>query len=231
MRLNIKMRLSITLSGVACAALLLAGCGNEASPHAVKAQADVGVLAEVQGVGGNYARSDESPAELASAVPVALTGTIDRIAPGLTIVASDAGDNGQVRSEHAIVRVRIDHVYKSDGVGLGTFAFVAIPLGAQSTDLSGKPLLGGSSTIKPISDLQKGLPSGTRVVVAAYAFPDADPGTRHLNADAGAEPGEPLLYGYAPQSFSVEDGTTRRLSGWDSLTYEDAVQGLQKSFG
>jgi hypothetical protein len=233
----VKKHLSIILPAAACAALLLGACGTEPSvststgPGAqTQAHADIDVLANFQG--GDYARSDDSPAELAAAVPVALTGTIEDVAPGLTVVTLPEGnDKIEVRDEHAIVRVRIDHVYKSEGVDLGSeFAYVAVPLGGQQTDLAGNRLGDGPSTIKPISDLQKGLPSGTRVVVAAYLLPEADEGHKHLNADAGAEPGAPLLFGLAPQSFSVEDGATRHLSGWESMTYDEAVAGLQKAF-
>jgi hypothetical protein len=233
-----KKHLSIILPAAACTALLLVGCGTEPSvptssgPSAqTQPQADVDVLADFQG-GGDYARSDDSPAELAAAVPVALTGTIEDTAPGLTVVTPpDGSDKLEIREEHAIVRVRIDHVYKSEGVDLGSkFAYVAVPLGARLTDSAGNPHGDGPSTIKPISDLQKALPSGTRVVVAAYLLPDADYGEKYLNADAGAEPGAPLLFGLAPQSFSVEDGATHSLSGWESMTYDEAVAGLQKSF-
>jgi hypothetical protein len=169
---------------------------------------------------------------LTAVVPVVLTGTIQNIAPGLTIVGSDEGDEYQTRWEHAVVRVRIDSVYKSEGVELGgKFAYVVVPLGVQSTDLSGKPLGEGRSTIKPIGDLQKGLPAGTRVVVATDVFSEAGHGNKYLHADAGAEPGAPLLHGDSPQTFSIEDGATSQLSGWDSTTYDQATAELQKTFG
>lgn len=236
MRPNIKKRLALTLSSAVCAVLLLASCGTEpsapeSSDAPAQTQADAGALIETQ-EGGDI-QIFRSLTALTAVVPVVLTGTIQDIAPGLTIVGSDEGDEYQTRWEHAVVRVRIDSVYKSEGVELGgKFAYVVVPLGVQSTDLSGKPLGDGPSTIKPISDLEKGLPTGTRVVVATSVFSEAAGyGNKYLNADVGSEPGAPLLHGNHPQTFSIEDGATRQLSGWDSTTYDQATAELQKTFG
>lgn len=231
-----KKRLSLTLSSAACAVLLLASCGTEpsapeSSDTPAHTQADAGALIETQG-DGDF-QIFRSLTALTAVVPVVLTGTIQVIAPGLTVVGSNEGDEYQTRWEHAVARVRIDSVYKSEGVELGDkFAYVVVPLGVQSTDLSGKPLGEGRSTIKPIGDLQKGLPAGTRVVVATSVFSEAAGyGNKYLNADAGAEPGAPLLHGNSPQTFSIEDGTTRQLSGWESKTNDQATAELQKTLG
>jgi len=235
MRLNMKKRLSLTLLSAACAVVLLASCGTEppareSSDAPAQTQADGDALIEVQE--GGDTQTFRSLTALTAVVPVVLTGTIEDIAPGLTVVASDEGDEYQTRWEHAVVRVRIDSVYKSEGVELGgKFAYVVVPLGGQSTDLSGEPIGEGPSTIKPIGDLQEGLPAGTRVVVATDVFSGAGDGYKYVNADAGAEPGAPLLHGNSPQTFSIEDGATRQLSGWDSTTYDQATAKLEKTFG
>lgn len=225
-----------TSIAAAALAMLLTGCGAQAELGGEtgtrgKAAGDAVFLATAVGR-GNEIVTHRSVAEGAAATPVALTGTIDGVAPGMTIIDAMDRDGFAIRDEKVVVRVLIDRVYKADGVPLDDgIAFVSLPRGAQATDDEGVALGDGPSTITPVEAFRKALPAGTRVIVLAHPIAPAgdDTGT-YLNTDAGTDRGATLLEGGPSQAFSIEDGSSGHLSGWGATSYADAVAELEKAF-
>jgi len=222
------------LTTAAICVILLAGCAAQdrtAEPAGASrsARADATLLQSIRDA-GDIVVTHSSPAARAAEVPVAFTGTVAGMSPGRTLVRGGGAAGFEVREETVVVRVRIDRVLKADGVPLGKeTAFVSLRRGSQATDPTGKRLGDGPSTITSVDEFLAAVPVGSRVVVLAAPVPAPTPGegVAVLNPDVGSDRGVPLLEGNPPQAFAVEDGRTGRLSGWEPLTYAEAVAGLE----
>jgi hypothetical protein len=228
-------------TAAALVASALGGCGTETAPPPRAADRsritqveapraiDVAVLDDLQDRGDPLVVYG-SLAEAAAAEKVVVTGIVDRVAAGPTTVDTVA-PGLQVRDQTAVVRVRIERVYKAGGVSLDHgFAYLTMTRGAESTDADGVPTGDGPSTVTSIDALEKAMPAGARVVLATRPVPPATgQGSATVrNPNAGRPEGEPLLDGSLSQLFSIEDGDGR-LTGWPSMTYDDAVAALEKA--
>lgn len=227
-----------------CATLAVAGCGNDAapgeragaaaqtSPASSERGASTAVLERLQ-AGFNVATTYDTAGARAAEVPVALTGTIEDVVDGPAVASDTGSDEFEVREEFAFVRVRVDHVYKAEGVKVGDAVYVVLSRGSHSTDLNGDPLDAGPSTVVSVDELRTSLAHGARVVVLSELRPgagdDSAAGDRVVDEGAAHDPSLPVLRGDAPQSFAVEDGATGVLSGWEKLTYAQAVADLGKT--
>ncbi|GAA3683492.1 hypothetical protein GCM10022237_47700 [Nocardioides ginsengisoli] len=233
-------------TGLTLAALLaattLVGCGAEDGSQKVvdapasaapggAGDADGGFLKSLQDR-GDLVTVYRSLEEAAAAESIVATGVIDRVAAGRTTVQTTA-PGLEARDQTAVVRIRIVRVYKAADVKLDdAFAYVTLRRGAEATAADGAPIGAGPSTVTSIGALGKALPSGTRVILVTSPVPPPRPGAdsgRVVTPEAGTSHGAPLLEGDVSQLFSIEDGDGR-LTGWPSMTYDDAVAALEKAF-
>lgn len=223
------------LALVGLATILLAGCASQgatetgAENDSRTPSSNIEILSPLRGEGNDLV-SHVSPQARAADVPVVLTGTVAGVKAGRTLVPTLGDTDFEIHEETAVVRIKIDRVFKADGVKLDPDqAFVSMGRGSQMTDTSGEPVGDGPTTITSIEVFNKALPVGTRVLVLAnQANTPAEGDGAVLNEEAGAGPGETLLMGTAEQSFAVEDNTTGLLSGWESVRYDEAVAAIEK---
>ncbi|GAA3683477.1 hypothetical protein GCM10022237_47680 [Nocardioides ginsengisoli] len=224
------------------AALTLAGCGTEGHTQKVadrssstrvgpSGEVDAAFLERLQDRALPAVRSG-SLAQAIAAEPVVLTGVIDGVEAGPTTVQAISTEL-DTRAHTVVVRVRVERAFKSDGVKLAAgFAYVTIRSGSEMTDHDGAAIGDVPSKNPTVADIAKAMPAGTRVVLATRPTPPPRAGAEYgrvVDQDAGHPAGAALLEGDLPPFFSIEDGDGR-LTGWPSMTYDDAVAALEKAF-
>lgn len=165
-----------------------------------------------------------SPTKMALESDVVALGTVVGVSDGYeTLEHGTAAEGYDIRDRSAVLTVKVTHLYKGTATAGSTgFLYLTVSRGAAQ---EGVPDDGGPSTITPVADFRRALPTGSPVVVMAGPVQlPAGPGIEVIDRDRGVPSGETLLSGWHSQAmtFASDTGST----GWPALTLAEITEEL-----
>ena len=228
--------------------LLAAGCGQQNSasdptavptassgsavvPPAIVTPDGVKTLTRLsESLGIDYLRAYPRVQDMVAQVPVVLTGTVDSVLPGRSIVATSSDGEITTRDSTFVVRVKVTDDIKHDAAGAITdgFAYLSFLRAVNDIDDHGRVI--GLDTYPSIEELQQAIPVGTRVAVATHPDQRALEGPERIEADPHPLPeGAVALVGDDRGTvFDQGKGTPLTASpSWPGLTFDEFVAQLR----
>ncbi len=176
-----------------------------------------------------YAESFPTISALAARMPVVLTGTVDAVLPGRSIlVAANANNPVATRESTLLIRVRVVEAVKAEAPGSVTDGFVYLARTRAVNDVDAQGEVIGADTYPSIADLRKAIPVGTRVAIASQPSARALEPAERIESDPHPIPaGAVTLVGHG-QGVIYDRGTDVELgqSTWTGLTFDDVVAEL-----
>ncbi|WGY00174.1 MULTISPECIES: hypothetical protein [unclassified Nocardioides] len=213
------------------AAVVLAGCSTDDAardPAVASSTADQSskVDLSILAAGGSIdAESFPSPQALLKVpgITIAVTGTIDGIEDGPTVLESESGlGYPDIREKFALVRVKVGHTYRRPpSTGDQEYVYVALSRGIEVIDQKGQSTrkAGAPSTITGLDAFAKALPAATRVVVMGERWA-APPGPLvRVEPAPGIAEDAIVVRGTLPQAISFETTPGGEMSSWRGYTF------------
>jgi hypothetical protein len=226
-----RMKARFSGLGFTCvlgASVLLAGCGadNQGASPAYGPSRSVDVSIFDAGGDADTVQFKTPEDRLESPVsPVAMTGTIDGIEEGPTVLESESGlGYPDLRERFALVRIRIDQTFRRGSENSDPkYVYVSLSRGAEVIDKDGNPIRpdNGPSTIADLDTFTNALPADTRVVLMGSPWTAAPGPHVHVKNAKPSRSDAVVIDGTDPQAFSVEVKPGGSMYGWNNYTFAE----------